>query len=128
MHMRRNLKLHLFLALALCSIVAPPCSLHAQIDTATVAGRITDKTGATVANADITVTSTETNFVYHAKSASNGEWTISPVHIGTYKLTVIADGFNQAVAGPFTLSVQQRPQFDISLQPGAITVVEVTDS
>jgi outer membrane receptor protein involved in Fe transport len=128
MHMRRNLKLHLFLALALFSVIAPTRSLHAQIDTATVAGRVTDKSGATVANADITVTSTETNFAYHAKSASNGEWTISPVHIGTYKLIVKADGFNESVVGPFTLSVQQRPQFDTALQPGATTVVEVTDS
>ncbi|MBB5056417.1 outer membrane receptor protein involved in Fe transport [Granulicella aggregans] len=129
MHMRRNLKLHLFLALALFSIVAAPRTLHAQIDTATVAGRVTDKTGATVPNADITVTSTETNFAYHAKSASNGEWTISPVHIGTYKLTVKAEGFNESVAGPFTLSVQQRQQIDLALQTGGVTaVVDVTDT
>ena len=129
MRMRRNLKQHHFIPLGLFSIFFFVAGLSAQIDTATVAGRVTDKTGATVPMAEITVTSTETNFEYHAKSASNGEWTISPVHIGTYKLTVSAAGFSQAIAGPFRLSVQQRQQFDLVLQTGEVSsVVEVTDS
>ncbi|WP_263381819.1 TonB-dependent receptor [Granulicella arctica] len=103
--------------------------LLAQIDTATVAGRVTDPTGATISQAEITVTNVDTNFVYHAKSSANGEWTISPVHIGTYRLAVSASGFNQALAGPFTLSVQQRQQLDLTLRTGAVSSsVEVTDS
>ena len=104
-----------------------PAVLDAQIDTATVAGRVVDATGATVASADITVTNTETNFAYHAKSNTNGEWTISPVHVGTYRLAVTAQGFNRAAAGPFPLSVQQRQQIDLTLQTGAVnSTVEVT--
>jgi outer membrane receptor protein involved in Fe transport len=127
MRMRRNMKILRF-ALLVLFLVAVPCS-YAQIDTATVAGRVTDKTGATVPMADVTVTNTETNFVYHAKSATNGEWTISPVHIGTYRLTISAPGFKQALAGPFTLSVQQRQQIDLALQTGEVnSTVEVTSS
>lgn len=129
MNMRRNLKTSSLISIVFLSIFAAGVTLNAQIDTATVAGRVTDKTGATVSAAEITVTNTDTNFVYHAKSAANGEWTISPVHIGTYRLSVSAPGFNQALAGPFTLSVQQRQQFDLVLQTGAVSsVVEVTDS
>jgi hypothetical protein len=129
MHMRRNLKPLHCIAILLSVILFTPIRLSAQIDTATVAGRVTDKSGATVPMADITVTNTETNFAYHAKSATNGEWTISPVQVGTYSLTVSAPGFNKAVAGPFTLSVQQRQQFDLELRAGAVTtVVEVTDA
>ena len=127
MRMRRNMKILRF-ALLVLFLVAVPCS-YAQIDTATVAGRVTDKTGATVPMADVTVTNTETNFVYHAKSATNGEWTISPVHIGTYRLAISAPGFKQALAGPFTLSVQQRQQIDLALQTGEVnSTVEVTSS
>ncbi len=127
MSMRRNTKISNFILLVIFLVAAP--WLNAQIDTATVAGRVTDKTGATVPGADITVTNTETNFVYRTKSAANGEWIISPVHIGTYRLTINAAGFNQSLAGPFTLSVQQRQQIDITLRTGAVnSVVEVTDS
>jgi outer membrane receptor protein involved in Fe transport len=125
--MRRNMKIVNFLLFMLALMAAP--LLRAQIDTATVAGRIVDRTGATISMADVAVTSTETNVVYRAKSNDNGEWTISPVHIGTYRLTVTAEGFNRALAGPFTLSVQQRQQIDLTLQTGAVSsTVEVTDS
>src|SRR5271154_747256 len=127
MEMRRNVKISNFI-LFVAFLVAVPLS-NAQIDTATVAGRVTDKTGATVPKADVTLTNTETNFVYHAKSAVNGEWTISPVHIGTYRLAISAAGFNQGLAGPFTLSVGQRQQIDLTLQTGSVSaVVEVTDT
>jgi outer membrane receptor protein involved in Fe transport len=129
MCIRRSLKLPYFVVLAFCTILLAPLRLSAQIDTATLAGRVTDSSGATVPMAEITVTNTETNFVYRAKSAANGEWTISPVQVGTYRLTVTAAGFSQAAAGPFTLSVQQRQQIDLELRAGAVTsVVQVTDT
>ncbi len=125
MQMRRNM------TVACLLVVAPYASVRvqAQIDTATVAGRVVDATGATVPQAIVTVTNTGTNFAYHATTNNNGEWTISPVHIGVYRLEVTAQGFSRAEAGPFTLSVQQRQQIDLSLQTGAVTsVVEVTGS
>ena len=125
MQIRRKMKILGLCLLLLC----PAACLWAQIDTATVAGRVTDATGATIPHAGITVTNTGTNFEYHATSNENGEWTISPVHIGVYRLSVSAEGFSRAVAGPFTLSVQQRQQIDLSLQTGTVTsTVEVTDS
>ncbi len=69
-----------------------PSALHAQIDSATVAGRITDSAGAAVPGADVTITNTETNFVYDAKSNTSGEWTISPVHITSFRSGVTAAG------------------------------------
>ncbi len=120
---------HLYRPLLLLTAMLLPSGVFAQIDTATVAGRIVDATGATVASADVTVTNTETDFVYHAKSNASGEWIVSPVHIGTYRLVVTAPGFSRTAAGPFRLSVQQRQQIDLTLQAGAVTsTVEVTDS
>ncbi len=113
----------------LVAVVAMSRPLVAQIDTGSVAGRIVDPTGATVVGADVLLTNTETNLVYHAKSNTSGEWTISPVHIGVYRLTVTAQGFERAVGEAFTLSVQQRQQLDITLQTGSVTTtVEVTGS
>ncbi len=123
MQMRRNMTIACLLAIAPYAAVR----VQAQIDTATVAGRVVDATGATVPQAVVTLTNTGTNFAYHATTNSNGEWTISPVHIGVYRLEITAQGFSRAEAGPFTLSVQQRQQIDLSLQTGTVTsAVEVT--
>jgi hypothetical protein len=71
----------------------------------------------------------DTNFTYHAQSDASGDWVISPVRIGTYKVTISASGFKQTVAGPITLDVQQRQRVDATLQLGAINQqVEVSDA
>ena len=102
-------------------------ALRAQIDTGAVAGRVVDATGATIAGAQVELTNTETNFVYRTKSNNAGEWTISPVHIGTYRVVVVAEGFARAEGQPFTLSVQQRQQMDFTMQTGSgSATVEVT--
>ncbi len=92
----------------------------AQKDTAALVGQVLDVTGASVPGADITATNVETDFAYHAVSDAAGEWTISPVRIGTYRVTVSQKGFKTAVAGPITLDVQQRQRINVSLQPGQV--------
>lgn len=104
-------------------------ALRAQIDTGAVAGRVVDATGASIAGAQVELTNTETNFVYRTKSNGAGEWTISPVHIGTYRVVVTAEGFRRAMGEAFTLSVQQRQQLDFAMQTGAVSAtVDVTGS
>ncbi|MDQ1693417.1 MAG: hypothetical protein QOH85_952, partial [Acidobacteriaceae bacterium] len=98
-----------------------PLAAVAQKDTASIVGTVTDNTGATVPGATIDAVSQETNFAYHATSNQAGEWTISPVRIGTYRVTVAASGFKKTEVGPFTLDVQQRQRTDVTLQPGSVT-------
>ena len=98
-----------------------PMLAFGQKDTASIVGSVTDNTGATVPGAAIDAVSLETNFTYHATSNQAGEWTISPVRIGTYRVTVTAAGFSKAEVGPITLDVQQRKRTDVALQPGSIT-------
>ena len=63
----------------------------------------------------------DTNFDYHTVSVSAGQWTISPVRIGRYRVTVTAAGFKAAVVGPIMLDVQQRQRVDLTLVPGAVS-------
>jgi hypothetical protein len=70
-----------------------------------------------------------TNFQYQAHSDAAGAWVISPVRIGTYKVSITAQGFKEAVAGPITLDVQQRQRVDVALELGDVHEhVEVRDS
>ncbi|TCK75851.1 carboxypeptidase family protein [Acidipila rosea] len=103
--------------------------LFAQRDAASLEGRVVDISGATVANATITAVDTSTNFSYHAVSDSSGAWTISPVRIGTYRITISAQGFKTTIAGPISLDVQQRQRVDATLQLGETSQsVEVHDT
>lgn len=101
--------------------------LFAQRDAASLEGHVVDVSGAVIANASVTATDISTNFSYHAVSDSSGAWTISPVRIGTYRISISASGFKTTVAGPITLDVQQRQRVDTTLQLGqTVQTVEVT--
>jgi outer membrane receptor protein involved in Fe transport len=96
-------------------------SLKAQKDAASIEGRVVDASGAAVASASVTATNVDTSLTYRAQSSAGGEWAISPVRIGTYRIQISAKGFKAAIEGPLTLDVQQRQRIDVTLQPGAVT-------
>jgi hypothetical protein len=106
-----------FLALLAASV----CPLSAQRDAASLEGLVVDTSGAVVPNAQILAVNSATNLTYRARSDQSGAWAISPVRIGTYTLTISAQGFKQAVVGPITLDVQQRQRADVTLQVGQVS-------
>lgn len=95
--------------------------LAAQRDAASLEGRVVDVSGAVVANASVVAVNAATNFSYQTQSDETGAWTISPVRIGTYKVTISSTGFKQAVVGPVTLDVQQRQRADVTLELGRVS-------
>jgi outer membrane receptor protein involved in Fe transport len=106
-----------FAMVALCY----PVSLLAQKDAASLEGRVVDARDAVVAGASVTVINVDTTLTYRAESNSSGEWAISPVRIGTYRVQITAKGFKSSIEGPLTLDVQQRQRVDVTLQPGAVS-------
>jgi len=115
--------------LCLVIVMAACCSAVAQRDAASLEGRVVDSSGAVVAGALVTAINDATNFQYQAHSDAAGAWVISPVRIGTYKVSITAQGFKEAVAGPITLDVQQRQRVDVALELGDVHEhVEVRDS
>ena len=95
--------------------------LTAQRDAASLEGRVVDSSGAVIANASVVAVNTDTNFSYRVQSDTTGTWSISPVRIGTYKITISAGGFQQVIVGPVTLDVQQRQRADVTLLPGQVS-------
>jgi hypothetical protein len=95
------------------------CSqLMAQRDAASLEGRVVDLSGATIPNCSVVATEKSTNLTYKVQGDALGVWSISPVRIGTYRITISAAGFKQAVIGPITLDVQQRQRADVTMQVG----------
>lgn len=103
-------------------------NLQGQTDTARIQGLVTDSTGAVIPNAAITVTNVDQGTAFHATSDSSGNFTVSGLQRGSYKVRVDETGFQTTVQS-FSLDVSQVKVLNISLQPGeASTTVTVTDA
>jgi hypothetical protein len=100
----------------------------AQTDTARIQGTITDPTGAVIPNTIITVTNADQGATFSATSDSGGNFIISGLPRGNYKIKVDASGFT-SVEQSFALDVSQVRALDFKLQPGTTSqTVTVTDT
>ena len=100
-----------------------------QTTFATITGLVTDPNGAAVPNATITVTNTETNYRYSARSNETGNYTVGQLLEGSYTLRAEAPGFAPYEERDFRLVNQQIRRIDVQLALGAVqTTVEVRGS
>jgi hypothetical protein len=98
-----------------------------QVDTGTIRGTITDSSGRPVPDAQVSITNQGTGFVSNAKSSSDGTYLFTPLHAGTYSVTVAMTGFDKETKAGITLDVQQNAVVDFGLKPGQVsTSVDVT--
>jgi hypothetical protein len=81
-------------------------------------GTITDSSGATIPNANITITQTDTGFVRTVVSNESGAYRADFLPIGPYKVTVEAPGFKKLERQGLTLTVTEQAQLDLSLAVG----------
>ena len=92
-----------------------------------IIGTVTDQTGAAVPGAALTLTQTETGFVYNTVSNATGGYGFPGLNVGIYSLKVAAKGFESYTASGLTLNVSQTLAQDVKLTIGAETVnVSVT--
>jgi hypothetical protein len=100
---------------------------EAQDTTGTIVGNVTDPTGASIPGADVTVKNTATGIVRNVKTSSSGAFTVPNLDPGTYNVTIVMDGFEQANAANIQLSAGDRHRTDATLKVGKTNVtVEVT--
>lgn len=99
----------------------------AQVDTATVTGTVRDASGAVLPNATVTATEMDTGISVSAKTASNGDYVITPLKIGRYSVSAEVSGFQKQTQQNIVLNVQQNQRLDFQLKVGSVSqVTEVT--
>ena len=103
------------LVLAACS-----SSLFAQAN-AQLNGSITDKTGAAVPAAEVTIVSTETGAERKAETDSSGQYSIPFLPPGEYTLGVKHTGFRAVRQTGLKLEVNQVARIDVTLELGAVS-------
>ena len=82
-----SLRLRGILALLALSLLCA-LSTFAGAQTASIAGTITDSSGAVISGADITARNTATNESHNATSSDTGAFSIPNLQIGPYEVTV----------------------------------------
>ena len=115
------------LAIAASIMLLSSVPLHAQVDTGTVVGTVTDASGAVIGAATVTLTNEGTNASLSTTVGSDGGYTFTPVRIGSYKITATAQGFQTTEQHNIVVNVGASVLINFTLKPGQVTeTVEVT--
>ena len=103
------------LILSFAALILVPATLKAQtLTSGDIAGTIEDSSGAVIPGADVKATNTGTGAVNDVITGAAGDYRISLLQPGDYKLTVSAAGF-QTTQTSLTLSVGQIASRNIKL-------------
>ena len=110
----------------LSSGLAPPAGAQETINSASVAGRVTDPQGAVVPGAEVTARQTNTNVSAESVTDLAGRFRFPYLKVGPYEITVRLQGFKDAVQA-LTLTVGSAFDLPIALSlAGVDTSVTVT--
>lgn len=94
----------------LCALPAP-----AQFDTGTIAGTVTDPTGAVVPGASVTIANTGTGAQRTLQTDANGNFVASAMPFGTYVVSATAKGFGETKSQSLVLNVGAAVHVELKL-------------
>jgi hypothetical protein len=89
--------------------------LPAQVDTGSIAGTVTDPSGAAVPHADVSAVEAGSGTRYTTLSSSSGYYTFASVRPGSYTIIAKAPGFAAAKVTGVTVSISTRAPQNLSL-------------
>jgi carboxypeptidase family protein len=114
----RTLRLAAVLSL-FCLLFALPA--FAQFDTGTIAGTVTDQSGAVVSNAAITVANVGTGITKTLHTDSNGDFVASALPFGNYVVSAKAGGFTESKTQQLVLNVGATVHVKLTMAVAAAT-------
>src|SRR5215469_9909313 len=115
------------LSLWLCSLlVAANCAFAQVTASSSIQGTVTDKSGAAIVGAEVTVTNAETGVSRSMKTGADGSYRFDPLSVGYYNLSVGMTGFDKARAERVQTLVGSTTSQNFTLSVGSATeTVEV---
>src|SRR6266481_224283 len=109
-----------FVWVLLASLLAFAPSTLAQKTSGTIAGTVTDSSGAVLADATVTVTSAQTGATRTGQSNSEGLFSFPDLNPGVYNVAVTKQGFKKVEAKNIELHVSDIANIPIKLPVGAV--------
>ncbi len=119
-------KFHMLLVVLGISLLIVPVGL-AQSNYGAIRGIVADSQGASIAKANVELTSESTHITRTTTSNGSGEYTFSAVDPGTYTISAETDGFSKLSHRGIVVDSGNTIPVDIALQIGSASqTVEVT--
>src|SRR5215469_9961045 len=112
------LSLAIVLTLILAAFSAPA---KGQAVNATLLGTVTDKSGAAVGNAKVTITETNTGIAHASQTNESGNYVFPDLPPGTYQVTAEQQGFKKETRPGVDVVVNTSVRIDLVLQPGSVS-------
>ncbi len=117
------------LLVTLGMIVSASVSLYSQTTYGSIAGSVTDTSGASITDATVTLTNLGTQEKRTQSSGADGLFNFVNLFPGQYRIDVEKQGFKHFAQTAITVDVQQSTRVDAALQIGEVSqVVEVTSA
>src|SRR5947207_8281184 len=116
LHLR---KLWLAFLVAIIVLALAPTSGWGQNVYGTIAGTVTDSSGAAVTGASVTLTNMDTSEKHTMETDASGNYTFVNILPGRYKIEGEKTGFKKFVRQPIIVQIESGLRVDISLQVGA---------
>jgi len=102
---------------------------YSQSSAADILGTVSDSSGATVANATVTLVNTDTNDRRTFQTDKSGAFDFPSLNPGHYSLTIEAQGFSTVKGNQIVVAAGDRRRVDTALSIGSVTqTLEVTGS
>jgi Carboxypeptidase regulatory-like domain len=93
----------------------------AQVNVTSVAGTVSDPSGAAVPGATVTITNSDNGAKFTAVTADRGEYSIPDLPAGPYRVSVSKAGFRTAIVGNVALIVGVPGAVNVKLEVGQTT-------
>jgi hypothetical protein len=111
--------------IGLCLLLSLP--LRSQVAGGSLSGIITDRSGASVPNANVVIKNSATGIARSVTTNAEGFYTAANLLPGNYEVAVSAAGFNTEVKKQIVINVGSQPVFNLVLEIGVVVnQVEVT--
>ncbi len=112
------MKASLFRIATLLLLLAGACSVHAQVNTASLSGLATDPNGAALPHVTVVATNKDTGYSRTVQTDGAGAYSLQDLPIGQYQI-VVSDGGFATLNSDITLTVGQRARQDFHLHVGS---------
>lgn len=100
--------------------LAAPAIAQQTVTSATLSGRVQDARAAAIAGASVTATNLATNQAQTATTNSDGRYRFPYLQVGTYRLTVEAEGF-APLNKQLTLTIGQALELPLELEVSSVS-------
>jgi hypothetical protein len=117
-----------FSPVCLLVLMLSPAAALAQLNAGRIVGTVTDPSKAPVAQAPVVVTDRATNLAVTVTTTDRGDFVVTPLNPGIYRVSVAVDGFQTALVETVEVQVGQSARVDLELKVGAVTESTVVTS